>query len=92
MLTLCVGSKLNKCTLYDYLNFLLFSTICMVVCKAEGEAMHQESKQRQRAGHSGVSEVDSVGASLEGIKLLYRAYKLSENAPCLLCSMYITLI
>lgn len=54
--------------------------------KAEGEAMHQESKQRQRTGHSSVSEVDSVGASLEGIKLLFRAYKLSENAPYVCCA------
>lgn len=48
--------------------------------------MHQESKQRQRAGHTSVSEVDSVGASLEGIKLLFRAYKLSQKTPCVCCA------
>lgn len=65
--------------LYIHLHFLLFSIMCMIVLtKLRGRpCIRSLSRDREQA--TIVSELDSVGASLEGVKLLFRAYKLSKK-------------
>lgn len=77
--SLCARSKLNKCTLYHHPLFFLFSIIYMVVVTKLRGRPCTRTLSRDREQATTVSELDSVGACLEGLKLLFRAHKMSKK-------------